>query len=137
MPELGEFPVAEVECRSEEVVGADYWETAQGMAITMATIGLVYHVQDRGGLSCSNACDGSSRNDCDLGNFMVYMDSKSSALADYSLAYTICGLVTFALMPTYAQVISTRGPVIMIFYALGIAVVSLAAVVLMGKRKKA
>jgi len=64
-------------------------------------------------------------------------DSKSCALADYSLAYTICGLVTFALMPTYAQVISAQGPVIMFLYAVGIAAVSLVAVILTGKLKKA
>ena len=63
-------------------------------------------------------------------------DSKSCALADYSLAYTICGLVTFALMPTYAQVISAQVPVIMFLYALGISAVSLVAVILTGKLKK-
>ena len=63
-------------------------------------------------------------------------DGKSAALADYGLAYTICGLVTFALMPTYAQVISAYGPGIMFLYALGISVVSVVGILLTGKLVK-
>lgn len=64
-------------------------------------------------------------------------DSRSNALADYSLSYTICGLVTFVLMPTYAQVISTYGPAAMFLYAVGISLVSAVGVFATGKLAKA
>lgn len=60
-------------------------------------------------------------------------EGRSSALADYSLAYTICGLITFVLMPTYAQVIVAYGPGTMFLYAAAISAVSVIGVFLTGK----
>lgn len=53
-------------------------------------------------------------------------DGKSTALADYSMGYTICGILTFALMPTYISVLINHGLPTLMGYLIAIGLASLA-----------